>query len=98
MMSLPGRCTSHRYAGFAAPPMQDPAAAAAELVRIEQPGFKGALVNGYCRSVVPVASSTTTILRIGALADGRTTERPVLPAPAIRLPAREPTTTVTLGR
>ena len=37
-----------RYGGFAALPMQDPAAAAAELTRaIEQLGFKGALVNGY---------------------------------------------------
>ena len=37
-----------RYAGFAALPMQDPAAAAAELTRaIDQLGFKGALVNGY---------------------------------------------------
>jgi 2,3-dihydroxybenzoate decarboxylase len=37
-----------RYAGFAALPMQDPAAAANELERaVRQLGFKGALVNGY---------------------------------------------------
>ncbi len=37
-----------RYAGFAALPMQDVAAAGAELERaIGQLGFKGALVNGY---------------------------------------------------
>ncbi len=36
-----------RYAGFAALPMQDPAAAAVELERaIRQLGFKGALING----------------------------------------------------
>src|SRR5476649_44386 len=36
-----------RYAGFAAVPMQDPAAAAIELERaIRQLGFKGALING----------------------------------------------------
>jgi predicted TIM-barrel fold metal-dependent hydrolase len=37
-----------RYAGLAALPMQDPAAAADELDRcVTQLGFKGALVNGY---------------------------------------------------
>ena len=37
-----------RYAGLAALPMQDPAAAAEELERcVEQLHFKGALVNGY---------------------------------------------------
>ncbi|MDM0065454.1 amidohydrolase family protein [Variovorax sp. J31P207] len=37
-----------RYAGFAALPMQDPKAAAAELTRaVQQLGFKGALVNGH---------------------------------------------------
>lgn len=36
-----------RYAGFAAMPMQDPVAAAAELERaVRQLGFKGALING----------------------------------------------------
>ena len=42
------RAHPNRYAGFAALPMQDAKAAAAELTRaIEQLGFKGALVNGY---------------------------------------------------
>jgi predicted TIM-barrel fold metal-dependent hydrolase len=37
-----------RYAGFAALPLQDPAAAGAELERaVRQLGLKGALVNGY---------------------------------------------------
>lgn len=37
-----------RFAGFAALPMQDPAAATAELTRsIRELGFKGALVNGF---------------------------------------------------
>ncbi len=37
-----------RFAGFAALPMQDPAAAAEELERaVRELGFKGALVNGY---------------------------------------------------
>lgn len=37
-----------RYAGLAALPMQDPAAAAAELERcVKKLGFKGALVNGF---------------------------------------------------
>ena len=37
-----------RFAGFAALPMQDPAAAAVELTRtIRELGFKGALVNGF---------------------------------------------------
>lgn len=37
-----------RYAGFAALPMQDPAAAGEELERcVQELGFKGALVNGY---------------------------------------------------
>ncbi len=37
-----------RYSGFATLPMQDPAAASAELERaVRQLGFKGALVNGY---------------------------------------------------
>ena len=37
-----------RFAGFAALPMQDPAAAAAELTRtVRELGFKGALVNGF---------------------------------------------------
>src|SRR5687768_13475111 len=37
-----------RFAGFAALPMQDPAAAARELRRaVRELGFKGALVNGF---------------------------------------------------
>ena len=41
-----------RYAGFAALPMQDPKAAAAELARaVSQLGFKGALVNGHTHGV-----------------------------------------------
>jgi 2,3-dihydroxybenzoate decarboxylase len=37
-----------RFAGFAALPMQDPDAAAAELTRaVKQLGFKGSLVNGF---------------------------------------------------
>src|SRR5262245_23424668 len=37
-----------RFAGFAALPMQDPEAAAEELVRcVRDLGFKGALVNGF---------------------------------------------------
>jgi 2,3-dihydroxybenzoate decarboxylase len=37
-----------RYAGFAAVPLQDPAAAAGELERcVRQLGFKGAMINGY---------------------------------------------------
>lgn len=42
-----------RFAGFAALPMQDPEAAAAELTRcVKQLGFKGALVNGFTQAVV----------------------------------------------
>jgi gamma-resorcylate decarboxylase len=38
----------HRYLGFAAVPLQDPDAAAAELERcVTKLGFKGAMVNGY---------------------------------------------------
>lgn len=37
-----------RFAGFAALPMQDPAAASAELTRaVKELGFKGAVVNGF---------------------------------------------------
>ena len=43
-----------RFAGFAALPMQDPDAAAAELTRcIEELGFKGANVNGFTQKDVP---------------------------------------------
>ncbi len=42
------RAEPDRFAGFAALPMQDPEAAAAELTRsVRQLGFKGALVNGF---------------------------------------------------
>jgi 2,3-dihydroxybenzoate decarboxylase len=42
------RARPDRFAGFAALPMQDPDAAAAELTRcVTQLGFKGALVNGF---------------------------------------------------
>jgi gamma-resorcylate decarboxylase len=42
------RARPGRFAGFAALPMQDPDAAAAELTRsVVQLGFKGALVNGF---------------------------------------------------
>jgi 2,3-dihydroxybenzoate decarboxylase len=41
----------HRYAGFASVPLQDPAAAAAELDRaVTRLGFAGAMVNGYSNS------------------------------------------------
>jgi 2,3-dihydroxybenzoate decarboxylase len=43
-----------RFAGFAALPMQDPDAAAAELTRcVKDFGFKGALVNGFTQKDVP---------------------------------------------
>jgi predicted TIM-barrel fold metal-dependent hydrolase len=43
-----------RFAGFAALPMQDPEAAAAELTRcVKDFGFKGALVNGFTQKDVP---------------------------------------------
>ena len=43
-----------RFAGFAALPMQDPDAAAAELTRcVTQLGFKGALVNGFSEVGAP---------------------------------------------
>ncbi|MGH7691314.1 MAG: amidohydrolase family protein, partial [Candidatus Dormibacteria bacterium] len=43
-----------RYAGFAAVPMQDPRAAAAELSRcITDLGFKGAMIHGYSNVVDP---------------------------------------------
>jgi predicted TIM-barrel fold metal-dependent hydrolase len=42
------RARPARFAGFAALPMQDPAAAATELIRsVAELGFKGALVNGF---------------------------------------------------
>ena len=47
---IAGAVTRHpgRYAGLAALPMQDPAAASAELERcVNELGFKGALVNGF---------------------------------------------------
>ena len=44
------RARPDRFAGFAALPMQNPEAAAAELTRsVVQLGFKGALVNGFSR-------------------------------------------------
>ena len=43
-----------RFAGFAALPMQDPDAAAAELTRcVKDLGFVGALVNGFSQTVKP---------------------------------------------
>ncbi len=43
-----------RFAGFAALPMQDPDAAAAELARcVRDFGFKGALVNGFTQKETP---------------------------------------------
>lgn len=43
-----------RFAGFAALPMQDPAAATAELTRcVNDLGFKGAMVNGFTQKAVP---------------------------------------------
>ena len=43
-----------RFAGFAALPMQDPEAAAAELTRcVKQLGFVGALVNGFSQAGTP---------------------------------------------
>jgi len=43
-----------RFAGFAALPMQDPEAAAAELTRcVKDFGFKGALVNGFSQKDKP---------------------------------------------
>ncbi len=43
-----------RFAAFAALPMQDPDAAAAELTRcVEQLGFKGCMVNGFTQKDVP---------------------------------------------
>lgn len=44
----------HRYGAFAALPMQDPEAAAAELVRrVRGEGFKGAMLNGFTQKVEP---------------------------------------------
>ena len=43
-----------RFAGFAALPMQDPEAAAAELTRcVKELGFVGALVNGFSQAGTP---------------------------------------------
>jgi 2,3-dihydroxybenzoate decarboxylase len=43
-----------RYGAFAALPMQDPDAAAAELTRcVKELGFKGAMVNGFTQKDVP---------------------------------------------
>jgi predicted TIM-barrel fold metal-dependent hydrolase len=48
------RARPDRFAGFAALPMQDPDAAAAELTRsVGELGFKGALVNGFSEVGVP---------------------------------------------
>jgi predicted TIM-barrel fold metal-dependent hydrolase len=44
----------NRFAGFAALPMQDPEAAAAELTRcVKEIGFVGALVNGFSQTGTP---------------------------------------------
>jgi 2,3-dihydroxybenzoate decarboxylase len=44
----------HRFAGFAALPMQDPDAASRELTRcVKEYGFKGALVNGFTQKNSP---------------------------------------------
>ncbi|MYH69185.1 MAG: amidohydrolase [Gammaproteobacteria bacterium] len=53
---IAGAVTRHpgRYAGLAALPMQDPAAASAELERcVNELGFKGALVNGFTQKNEP---------------------------------------------
>ena len=53
---IAGAVTRHpgRYAGLAALPMQDPAAASAELERcVKELGFKGALVNGFTQKDEP---------------------------------------------
>jgi predicted TIM-barrel fold metal-dependent hydrolase len=48
------RVRPDRFAGFAALPMQDPEAAAAELVRcVKELGFVGALVNGFSQVGAP---------------------------------------------
>jgi predicted TIM-barrel fold metal-dependent hydrolase len=48
------RARPDRFGGFAALPMQDPDAAAAELTRsVVQLGFKGALVNGFSEVAAP---------------------------------------------
>ena len=52
---IAGAVAAHpdRYAGFAALPMQDPDAAAAELTRcVKELGFKGAMVNGFTQKDV----------------------------------------------
>lgn len=44
----------HRYAAFAALPLQDPDAASAELTRcVTELGFKGAMVNGFTQRETP---------------------------------------------
>jgi len=53
---IAGAVTRHpgRYAGLAALPMQEPAAASAELERcVNELGFKGALVNGFTQKNEP---------------------------------------------
>ena len=53
---IAGAVTRHpgRYAGMAALPMQDPAAASAELERcVNELGFKGAMVNGFTQKGDP---------------------------------------------
>ena len=73
-----------RFAGFAALPMQDPEAAAAELTRcVKELGFVGALVNGFSQTGSP---DNVALLRPAAipavLARGRGARRAVLPASA----------------
>ena len=73
-----------RFAAFAALPMQDPDAAAAELTRcVKELGMVGALVNGFSQAGTP---DNITVLRPSGLstvlARGRSARRAVLPAPA----------------
>ena len=78
------RARPDRFAGFAALPMQDPDAAAAELTRcVTELGFKGALVNGF--SEVGRVRPGRLLRRSGlraVLGGRRTAERAVLSASA----------------
>ena len=84
-----------RFQCFAALPMQDPEAAAAELTRcVKELGFVGALVNGF--SQIGTADNVA-LLRLaaipGVLEDGRSARRAVLSASAQSAAELEPNST-----
>ena len=86
------RAEPDRFAGFAALPMQDPEAAAAELTRcVRQLGFKGALVNGFSQVGSPdhvVYYDDLSYLPFWATVEQL--EVPFYLHPRDPLPAREP--------